>query len=448
MISSMQKNKKWLLPTIWISTIAFIGAGFVGWGSYSPTSTNNSVATVGSKDIPIKVLQEEYSNLYSQYKKAYGDKFNDELAKKLHLKESAYNRLVQKYLFLNFADEFGFVVSNEEIIKELVKIPTFQKDGKFDSVTYKKVLEQNRLKPSEFEENIKTTILLQKVLDVYKSNISDVELKNINPLLFASNKVQINILDAKDIKFDINKDDIKSFYDKNKENYKSSEKYEVNVATIDIKKDDEKKSKKEALKLYLDIKKGKSKFTKKEMLDASSQLLSTQEQDQIFNSKIGTILKPIQVGDKFGIYQLIKKIQPQIIALKDIEQQVKNDFKNNKIVNILNQKKEKLLKEFKGVDIGYISTDKLPTIKGLDKNEISQLVQKVSTTLQAIDYLKLDSKIIVFKLLDTKLATYDKLKDKQLNDPIVKLKDDEILSTLVQKLKSKYEVTSNFSLTK
>ncbi len=32
MITWMQRHKKWLVITIWISTIAFVGAGFVGWG--------------------------------------------------------------------------------------------------------------------------------------------------------------------------------------------------------------------------------------------------------------------------------------------------------------------------------------------------------------------------------------------------------------------------------
>ena len=33
MITWMQRHKRWLVITIWISTIAFVGAGFVGWGS-------------------------------------------------------------------------------------------------------------------------------------------------------------------------------------------------------------------------------------------------------------------------------------------------------------------------------------------------------------------------------------------------------------------------------
>ena len=34
MITWMQKHRKYLVVTIWVSTIAFVGAGFVGWGAY------------------------------------------------------------------------------------------------------------------------------------------------------------------------------------------------------------------------------------------------------------------------------------------------------------------------------------------------------------------------------------------------------------------------------
>ena len=48
MIEWMQKHKKSLIPTIWISTIAFVGAGFVGWGAYDMNANRaGSIARVG-----------------------------------------------------------------------------------------------------------------------------------------------------------------------------------------------------------------------------------------------------------------------------------------------------------------------------------------------------------------------------------------------------------------
>ena len=55
MIDWMQKHKKWLIITIWISTIAFIAAGMVGWGSYSFNLDQGVVARVGD----IKISQKQ-----------------------------------------------------------------------------------------------------------------------------------------------------------------------------------------------------------------------------------------------------------------------------------------------------------------------------------------------------------------------------------------------------
>ena len=61
MIGFMQKHKKYLMVIIWISTIAFIGAGFVGWGSYSFSSTSNAVAGVGDINVSIDTMQRAFS---------------------------------------------------------------------------------------------------------------------------------------------------------------------------------------------------------------------------------------------------------------------------------------------------------------------------------------------------------------------------------------------------
>ena len=76
MINWMQKHKKSLIPTVWISTIAFVGAGFVGWGAYDLNkSRSTSVAKVGDTAISIKEFQNKYSEVYN-YFKVFFTKFN------------------------------------------------------------------------------------------------------------------------------------------------------------------------------------------------------------------------------------------------------------------------------------------------------------------------------------------------------------------------------------
>ena len=98
MITWMQKHKKWLIVTIWISTIAFVGAGFVGWGSYDYGKSNSTVAIVGDTEIPMNDLQNEYSAIYNQYQQILGKSFNQELAKQLKIEDMALERVIQKIL--------------------------------------------------------------------------------------------------------------------------------------------------------------------------------------------------------------------------------------------------------------------------------------------------------------------------------------------------------------
>jgi peptidyl-prolyl cis-trans isomerase D len=166
-ISWMQRHKKWLVITIWISTIAFVGAGFVGWGAYNPSQSGGSVATVGNKDVAVEDIQREYNGLFNQYQQMFGAQFNQEMAKQLKLEELAYNNIVQRFLLLNLADEYGITATDKDVAKELVTITSFHKEGKFDETTYRNVLAQNRTTTTDFEEQLRQDIIVKKVTGVF-----------------------------------------------------------------------------------------------------------------------------------------------------------------------------------------------------------------------------------------------------------------------------------------
>ena len=198
MITWMQRHKRWLVITIWISTIAFVGAGFVGWGSYEYGKQGGVVAVVGDREVSVEEYQEEYSNLYEQYSKMFGAMFNKELAEQLKLKDVAYKQVLQRNLILSYADSLGLDVTNEDIAKELVKYDSFIKDGKFDKDTYIKVLAQNRMTPKDFEESLKRGLLLQKVQSLFDLNPNGAEIENLSKLIFLEDDISIKILSLND----------------------------------------------------------------------------------------------------------------------------------------------------------------------------------------------------------------------------------------------------------
>ena len=106
MITWMQRHKKWLIITIWISTIAFVGAGFVGWGQYSYGDKAGAVAKVGSVEITMAELQKSYSSLYAQYNQMFQGNFDEEKAKSFGLQSQALKQLTNQALVLNLAHSY------------------------------------------------------------------------------------------------------------------------------------------------------------------------------------------------------------------------------------------------------------------------------------------------------------------------------------------------------
>ena len=445
MISSMQKNKKWLLPTIWISTIAFVGAGFVGWGSYNPSTSGSNMATVGTKEISIKALQNEYSSLYSQYQEAFGKQFNKELAEQLKLEQTAYTNLIQRYLLLNLSEDIGFIVSDKEVYSELLQVKSFLKDGKFDNDLYKNILKQNRTTPNEFEKRIRIDLKLRKIQNVYSANINKNTLENINKLFFSTDKISINIINNDDIKVSATANELKKYYESNKNNYMSNTTYKVNIEKIDIKKD-EKTAKKTALRKYLKLKKSTEKFTNTSIIDSKTIVLNEEQKDLLFSSSVDTVLKPMRIENEFVIYQLIKVIKPQPLAISKITTKLNGDFKVFKTAEIIKEKTTNLISNFTGKEIGYVSKESIIKIDGLSEQEVSELIKKVTTSINKIDSVNLGNKTVVFNILDTKLASYDSSKDKYLEDTIKQLKDSETMASIIKNIESKYEVISNYKV--
>ena len=444
MISWMQKHKKWLVITIWISTIAFVGAGFVGWGSYNYGKSGGTVATVGSLEIDMKNLEKEYSTMYGQYQQMFGGNFNQEMADKLNLQEQAYNNLVQKYLILNLAKKYGIIATDTEVAKELVKYEAFLKDGKFDKDTYIKVLQQNRTNPTDFENGMKNDIVFYKIISIFNANINTKEMKTLNEIYFSEDEVSINIIDSNTIDKSFSNKELKDFWEKNKNNYKTVAKYKINVEKMAI-EGDLKQAKNNALKKYLALKNKKENFTNEELIDDKSTVFG-KDLANIIALKNGELLKPIQIGNEFVIVQMVQKIEPTTLSFEEATLFVKNDFLQTLVKQRLDEKKNGLLKNFTGTNIGFISKEKLPTVASLTKEEIEKLVQDITSSTTILNATSFGNKVVVYKIESSRIGAFDSEKNRYLLENIAKIKNDEIIMSLLDKLKNEYTTKSNMEV--
>ena len=443
MITWMQKHKKWLIVTIWISTIAFVGAGFVGWGSYDYGKSSSTVAVVGDKEIPLSDLQNEYSALYTQYQQMFGESFNKELAEQLKLEDAALQRVIQKYLLMSYASDVGLIVTDKEVAKELVKISSFLKDGKFDKNTYMNVLKQNRRTSKEFEAQLKQDLLVTKIQNIFNSPLSTKEISNIGKLLYSQDKVSISIVKANNIKVTPTIEELKKYWENIKTNYMSPAGYEISytkVANIDSKT--KKDMRKVALKLYLKLKRDEEKFAQTKTVYKGTDFLSKENFDKVIKSNTGETLKPVYENNNYYVVKLIKKTKPQVLPFEDVQSSIKSEFIKDARNKDLDAKTKLAIENFKGKDIGYISRDTKPTINGLQDEEIQQLTQSIFTSKDKKGSIKLFEKSVVYEITDSKFVPYNSNNDNTVVSAVGDVKTNLISSSLLEKLKNKYDVKS------
>jgi len=480
MITWMQRHKKWLIITIWISTIAFIGAGFVGWGQYSYGDKAGAVAKVGDVEISQGELQKAYSRLYTQYNQVFKGNFDEEKAKQFGLQKQALQRLLQQALILNLAKEYDLTVSDKEVIQVLRSQKAFYKNGLFDPELYKQILSQNRLTPTEYEAELKKELLIDKTLKLLPVKVSKTETNVLASIFKIADKIDYKVLTLNDMKVKVSDKKLKEFWQTRKNNFMSDVIYTVVyikqapvAKTYDTKKITEyyqnnKTHFKDKEGKILSLKAAKSKIIeelnkkatkdqalrkyvafKKEKLNASV----VQKEANIslsknpFNANVLTELskrslaapymKPMAVEDSYYIFKLTKITPAKPKSFEEAKQELTPLYIQEMKKKMLAKLAANSVKNFKGQKTDFITVNAVDKLKKLSKEEASEFLQKLFMSDKKVSFISLkDGNIILYKILEQKMLPST---DVKLNGEMSKLKNTMFNEGLIKKLQNKYK---------
>ncbi len=137
------------------------------------------------------------------------------------------NRLINTRLLNAEAQDSKFKISNEQLSEFVITLPEFQQNGKFSQEVYDKLLTQNQMTPSKFENMMRGELVTQQVRD------------GIPPLVFATKAVEdraiktelqqreVTIAEIKSADFisQVKVDDaeVKAYYEKHKDKFQVPE---------------------------------------------------------------------------------------------------------------------------------------------------------------------------------------------------------------------------------
>jgi peptidyl-prolyl cis-trans isomerase D len=312
MLKAMRKNVKSLAPFLWLVIAAFIIAIFAVWGGagrLGEARSANTIASVGK----VRISADHYYTVLMQRLEQMKREFKDldrKFIQQIGVPQQVLEQLIQQTLLLQVAQDLGLEALDEEIRQKIISYPVFQKDGKFIGFEeYKKILEWNRISVSEFEENLKKEVILQKVVQVLTAGtpVTQEEIwenyKNENE----SAKLEYAFIENDDIELEDEPGagEIQKFFEENKEKFKIPEKREgeyIFFKTEDLKSEIE-LTEAEIEKYYKD---NLSQFEEPEKVKVSRIYIPYEDkEEEMVKAEAEIILEKINKGEDFG--ELAKK---------------------------------------------------------------------------------------------------------------------------------------------
>lgn len=479
MITWMQKHKKYLIITIWISTIAFVGAGFVGWGQYNYGDKAGAVAKVGSVEITMGELQKSYSNLYAQYSQMFKGEFDEEKAKSFGLQSQALNFLTQQALVLNLAKSYSLEVSDEELLNEITSKEYFLKDGAFDKELYKDVLSKNNIKVKEFEADVKKELLIKKTLSLLPIEIKESEQKILDTAISIADKINYKVLNANQITLNTSDESLKSFWQNIQNNFMSEVSYDIKYikhekvsneyddavlneyyvenrpslkdsdgkiipfeeAKEKIKSElDAKESKKEALKKYVLYKKGEIDASELQSatVSASNNSFGIEALEVISKlTSAAPFSKPVMVGDDYYTFELLTINPAKPKSFEEAKEELLpiylSEEKNAKLVELAKNS----FATFNGETTDFITANDSNLLTDLTKDEADEFLSLLFTSQNRRGYINLESgTVVMYNVLEQKLLNNTNTNP---NNPIVRLKSAMFNEGLIKNLQNKYK---------
>jgi peptidyl-prolyl cis-trans isomerase D len=159
MLKVMRKHAKYFYVLFFIVILSFI---FWGIGTVDKTG-GDIVAEIGKHKITAEEYWRSYENVNRFYREIYKEKFDEEMEKKLNLKEKILDSMIQERVLLIAAKDEGISISDEELREAVTHEQAFMRDGVFDKNVYLNRLKLMRITVEEYENAKRQELTLNKM---------------------------------------------------------------------------------------------------------------------------------------------------------------------------------------------------------------------------------------------------------------------------------------------
>ncbi|MHA7878306.1 MAG: SurA N-terminal domain-containing protein [Saccharospirillum sp.] len=149
MLESLRKAARGMAGKVIVGVIVVV---FVLFGAESIIGIVNSGSPVevNGEGISDQQVQRMVSLQQQQLIQQFGEQATPELLNAPFVRQSVINSLINQEIQRQATQNLGFAVASEQISRDILRIPAFQTDGRFDEQLYRRVIAQNGYTPTTF----------------------------------------------------------------------------------------------------------------------------------------------------------------------------------------------------------------------------------------------------------------------------------------------------------
>lgn len=220
-----------------IIIVSFILTGVSG---YLIGGSANYAAKVNDQEISRGQFENAFAGERNRMQQQLGDRFSELAANEGYMKnlrQQTLNRLIDEALLDQYARELGLSISDDQVKKAIFATPAFQNDGKFDNTRYNAIVNQMGMTPDQYAQALRNQLTTQQLINavvgtdfMLKGEADELATLVSQQRVVREATFDVNALAAKQQASD---EEVKSYYEQNKNNFTAPEQFRVSYIKLD-----------------------------------------------------------------------------------------------------------------------------------------------------------------------------------------------------------------------
>ena len=238
MLKFMRKHANAWFIKVMMGMIVVTFVGFFGWNAAQGPFTRDVVATVDGEPLSLSEYQAAYRQTYELVRRMYGGALDEAALNRLQLGRQAIETIIRSRLQSRQARLAGISISNEELARHIQSRPAFQRNGRFDRSLYLGILRRNRVPVAAYEEEQREILLLGRMESIIRDSVKVTGPEIEDAYRWSREEVKVRYMifppDRLEKEVKVKEDDLRTFFDREKERFRVPKKVRAAYLFADI----------------------------------------------------------------------------------------------------------------------------------------------------------------------------------------------------------------------